>query len=62
MATVGFARTNTANDDPAKASKLAKRFNHAMTLALNPEPVYIDPRAIAISEKNACSRCSKCIG
>ena len=44
MATVGFARTNTANDDPAKASKLAKRFNHAMTLALNPEPSLVDPR------------------
>ena len=62
MANHGVARTNTANDDPAKSSKLAKRFNYAMTLALNPEPVHIDPRAIAISEKIACSRCSKCIG
>ena len=57
-----FNRTDNGNDDPVKAVKMGKRFNEAMTLALNPEPVYIDPRAIAISEKIAGSRCIKCIG
>ena len=48
----GFVRSNTANDDPRKATKLAKRFKQAMTLALSPEPVPVDPRMIAISMVN----------
>ena len=52
MSSAGFVRTNTINDDPGEASKLAKRFNEAMALRLTPEPVYIDPRMIGISPLN----------
>ena len=47
-----FKRTNTDGDDPVKAPKMAKRFNEAMTLALHPNPVRVDPRCIAISKVN----------
>ena len=38
--------------DPVKATKLSKRFGEAMALAINPEPVTVDPRAIGISKLN----------
>ena len=52
MSSAVFVRTNAINDDPGKASKLAKRFNEAMALRLTPEPVHIDPRQVGISPFN----------
>ena len=47
-----FNRTDNGNDDPVKAVKMGKRFNEAMTLALNPEPALVDPRVIGINLVN----------
>ena len=47
-----FKRTNTDGDDPVRAPKLAKRFNEAMSLALYPDPIHVDPRCIAVSKVN----------
>ena len=47
-----FKRTNTDNDDPVRAPKLANRFNDAMALALFPNPQRVDPRCIAIIQVN----------
>ena len=47
-----FKRTNTDRDDPVKAPKMAKRFNEAMSLALYPDPIHVDPRCIAVSKCN----------
>ena len=38
--------------DPVKGTKMAKRFNQAMALALNPDPVTVDPRCCGVSEVN----------
>ena len=38
--------------DPVKGTKMAKRFNEAMALALNPEPVLVDPRCCGVSLVN----------
>ena len=49
---VAFKRTNADGDDPVRAPKLAKRFNEAMALALNPNPIGVDLRCIAVSMVN----------
>ena len=38
--------------DPVKGTKMAKRFNDALALALNPEPVLVDPRCCGVSLVN----------
>ena len=55
-----FNRTDNGNDDPVKAVKMGKRFNEAMTLALNPEPSLVDPRLIGISPVNRLFSVMQC--
>ena len=55
-----FNRTDNGNDDPVKAVKMGKRFNEAMTLALNPEPSLVDPRMIGISQVNRLFSVMQC--
>ena len=55
-----FNRTDNGNDDPVKAVKMGKRFNEAMTLALNPEPSPVDPRLIGINPVNRLFSVMQC--
>ena len=51
-AVVGWTRPARKDQDPAKMGFLAKRYNGALELAINEQPMQIDPRALGISKSN----------
>ena len=56
-----FNRTDNGNDDPVKATKMGKRFNEAMALALNEgNPGLVDPRMTGISPVNRLFSVMQC--
>ena len=51
-AALKWARPARTCEDPTKLGRLAKRVEQAMALAINPEPVRLDPHMVGVSPLN----------